>query len=419
MSLINIKPRSNSRAATKKKIFAEGLDGVLITIALVILCLGLVMVTSASITVADRQMGQPFYYLERQLMAALMGLGVMMFMLKTRLANWERSGMLLLGFAFMLLILVLIPGVGKTVNGSSRWIPVGIFNLQVSELAKLWLLIYVAGYLVRHGEEVRSSLKGFIKPMFMVGLAAILMLLEPDFGAAAVIMTTTLAMMFLGGVRFLQFLAFISLFAVAAAMLILSSPYRMERLTAFVNPWADPFDSGFQLTQSLIAIGSGGWTGVGLGASVQKLFYLPEAHTDFVFAVLAEEFGLLGVLLVIGLFTALVTRAFMIARRAETHGNMFASYLAYGIGIWLAMQAFINIGVNMGVLPTKGLTLPLMSYGGSSLIVCCAAIGLLLRIHYECSNSQAMSRQPSAPASSPRAQRENAKDVRSLLEDAA
>lgn len=418
--MIKIGQHMNRPAKVKKQLFAEGLDGVLITISLVLLCLGLVMVASASITVADKQLGQPFYYLERQLMAAAMGIAALVFMLKTRLANWERSGMWLLGFAFLLLILVLIPGIGKTVNGSSRWIPVGIFNLQVSELAKLWLLIYVAGYLVRHGEEVRSSLKGFIKPMFMVGLAAILMLLEPDFGAAAVIMTTTLAMMFLGGVRFLQFLAFISLFAVAAAALILSSPYRMERLTAFVNPWADPFDSGFQLTQSLIAIGSGGWSGVGLGDSVQKLFYLPEAHTDFVFAVLAEELGLIGVLFVIALYTALVTRAFMIARRAETHGNMFASYLAYGIGIWLALQAFINIGVNMGVLPTKGLTLPLMSYGGSSLIVCCAALGLLLRIHYECSNTQAMPRQSSGSSSTtPRAQRENAKDVRSLLGEAA
>ena len=223
-------------------------------------------------------------------------------------------------------------------------------------------------------------------------------------------------MMFLGGVSFVQFAAFISLFGSVAAWLIMSSSYRMERLTAYLNPWADPFDTGFQLTQSLIAIGSGSLTGVGLGNSVQKLFYLPEAHTDFVFAVMAEEFGLIGVLLVIGLFAALITRAFMIARRAEAYGNQFAAYTAYGIGIWLGMQGFTNIGVNMGLLPTKGLTLPLMSYGGSSLIVVMASIGLLLRIHYECSGTQAM---PKTSSGERKPRQQVAKDVRSLIEEAA
>jgi cell division protein FtsW len=325
--------------------------------------------------------------------------------------------MLLLGFAFFMLLLVLMPGVGKTVNGSTRWIPVGILNLQVSELVKLFLLVYVAGYLVRHGEQVRSSLWGFIKPMIMVGLACVLLLLEPDFGASVVIMLTALGMMFIGGVRFIQFLAFISLFASAATLLIVSSPYRMQRLTAFVNPWADPFDSGFQLTQSLIAIGSGGWWGTGLGGSVQKLFYLPEAHTDFVFAIMAEELGLMGVLLVIGLYGAFFIRAFMIAHKAEQQGNQFAAFLAYGIGIWLSLQAFINIGVNMGVLPTKGLTLPLMSYGGSSLIVSCAAIGLLMRIHYECSTGQAMLRKSTRPAGKENNRR--GKNLKDVFEEAA
>ena len=383
---------SASSKTPSKSIFAEGLDPILILISLSLLCFGLVMVASASITVADRQIASPFYYLQRQGIAAGLGLLAALFMLKMRLVYWEKSGMVLLGFAFFLLLLVLVPGVGKTVNGSTRWIPVGVLNLQVSEVVKLFLLVYVAGYLVRHGEQVRSTLWGFIKPMIMVGLACVLLLLEPDFGASVVIMMTALGMMFIGGVRFVQFLAFISLFASAAALLIVSSPYRMQRLTTFVNPWADPFDSGFQLTQSLIAIGTGGWWGTGLGGSVQKLFYLPEAHTDFVFAIMAEELGLIGVLTVIGLFGAFFIRSFMIAHRAEMQGNQFAAYLAYGIGIWLSLQAFINIGVNMGVLPTKGLTLPLMSYGGSSLIVSCAAIGLLMRIHYECSTGQAMSR---------------------------
>ena len=408
--------KSSQRNSQKKAIFAEGLDGVLIVITGVLLCLGLVMVASASISVAERQTGEPFFYLYRQLIATGLGVMAAMFMLKVRLANWERAGMWLLGLSLLLLVLVLIPGIGKMVNGSRRWIPLGILNIQVSELVKLWLLIYVAGYLVRKGEEVRTSLWGFMKPMFLVGIVGVLLLLEPDFGASVVIVSTVLVMMFLGGVRFIQFLAFIGLFGAATVSLIVSSPYRMERLTSYLNPWADPFDTGFQLTQSLIAIGSGSFSGVGLGNSVQKLFYLPEAHTDFVFAVMAEEFGLIGVLLVIGLFAAFITRAFMIARRAEAHGNMFAAYTAYGIGVWLGMQGLINIGVNMGLLPTKGLTLPLMSYGGSSLIVVMAAIGLLLRIHYECSGSQAMPR----TSSGERKPRLNvAKDVRSLIEEAA
>jgi cell division protein FtsW len=302
--------------------------------------------------------------------------------------------MALLGFSLFLLTLVLLPGVGKEVNGSTRWISLGIFNLQVSEAVKLFLIIYIAGYLVRHGEAVRTSLWGFIKPMFMVGLAALLLLLEPDFGATVVIIGTVLGMMYLGGVRFIQFISFLTLFGAAAVLLVVSSPYRMERLTSFLNPWADPFDSGFQLTQSLIAIGTGGWFGTGLGGSVQKLFYLPESHTDFLFAVLSEELGFVGVCMIIALYSLLFYRAVRIALQAEKSGNRFAAYIAYGIGIWLAMQAVINMGVNMGMLPTKGLTLPLMSYGGSSLIVCCMAIGLLLRIHYECGiyEKQAVSR---------------------------
>jgi cell division protein FtsW len=285
-----------------------------------------------------------------------------------------------------MLLLVLVPGVGKTVNGSTRWLPLGLINLQVSEIVKLFLVIYVAGYLVRHGDAVRKSLWGFMKPMLMVGLAGLLLLLEPDFGATVVIIGTVLVMTFLAGVRFNQFIAFVTVFVAAALLLVLTSPYRMQRLTSFANPWADPFDSGFQLTQSLIAIGTGGWFGTGLGGSVQKLFYLPEAHTDFLFAILSEELGFVGVVLVVSLYSLLFLRSLKIAALAEKTGNMFAAYLAYGIGIWLSMQAVINIGVNVGLLPTKGLTLPLLSYGGSSLIVCCIAFGLLLRINYEVSS---------------------------------
>ena len=294
--------------------------------------------------------------------------------------------MSLLIFALFLLVLVLLPGVGKTVNGSTRWLPLGVINLQVSELVKLFLFIYVAGYLVRHGDAVRRSMIGFLKPMVMVGLAGLLLLMEPDFGAVVVIMGTVLGMTFLAGVRFIQFISFVFIFACAALLLVVTSPYRMQRLTSFANPWADPFDSGFQLTQSLIAIGNGGWFGTGLGGSVQKLFYLPESHTDFLFAVLSEELGFIGVTFVVMLYSILFFRSLKIAANAEEAGNYFSAYLAYGIGIWLSMQAIINMGVNVGLLPTKGLTLPLMSYGGSSLIVCCMAIGLLLRINYETNN---------------------------------
>lgn len=362
----------------------ECLDPVLIFVCVALLSLGVVMVASASVGVAERNFGNPFYYLQRQLVFVVIGVVAAAVVYRIRLVHWEKSGVALLGFALFLLVLVLIPGVGKTVNGSTRWISLGLINFQVSEIVKLFLLIYVAGYLVRHGEEVRTSLKGFIKPMVMVGLAGLLLLLEPDFGSTVVIMGTVLAMTFLGGVRFLQFASFMALFGVSALMLIISSPYRMERLTSFMNPWADPFDTGFQLTQSLIAIGTGGWFGTGLGGSVQKLFYLPESHTDFLFAVLSEEFGFIGVCFVVLMYTLLFFRAFKIGLQAEKSGNRFAAYVAYGIGVWLALQAVINMGVNMGLLPTKGLTLPLMSYGGSSLVVCCMAIGLLLRIHYEC-----------------------------------
>ena len=362
----------------------DKVDSVLLFTGLALLAIGLVMVTSASISIADRNLSSPFYYLQRQ--SVFIGLGVVAawIVYQVRLVYWEKSGMALLGFSLFLLVLVLLPGVGKEVNGSTRWISLGMFNLQVSEAVKLFLIIYVAGYLVRHGEEVRTSILGFIKPMLMVGMAALLLLLEPDFGATVIIIGTVLGMMYLGGVRFMQFVSFMGLFGTAALLLVVTSPYRMERLTSFMNPWADPFDSGFQLTQSLIAIGTGGWFGTGLGGSVQKLFYLPESHTDFLFAVLSEELGFVGVCTIIALYSMLFYRAICIALLAEKCGNRFAAYLAYGIGIWLAMQAVINMGVNMGMLPTKGLTLPLMSYGGSSLIICCMAIGLLLRIHYEC-----------------------------------
>ncbi len=351
--------------------------------AIALLALGLVMVCSASITIAERDLNQPFYYLLRQLAYVGVGLIFAVVVLRTRLVVWEKSGPLLLVFGILLLALVIMPGIGREVNGSMRWLPLGFVNLQPSELLKLFIIVYLAGYLVRRGEEVCTSAHGFLKPMGILALIAVLLLMEPDFGATVVIVATALGMLFLGGMRLWQFGVLLVPAVLLLAALALASPYRLQRLTTFLNPWADPFNSGFQLTQALIAFGRGEWFGVGLGGSIQKLFYLPEAHTDFLFAVLAEELGLIGAVTVIALFAVLVWRAFAIGQHAEQSGNRFAAFLAYGLGLWIALQAAINIGVNMGVLPTKGLTLPLMSYGGSSIVMSCVAIALLVRIEYE------------------------------------
>ena len=362
---------------------ARGVDMPLLFLAGLILSLGLIMVASASISLADKTTGSPFYFLTRQLVFLVIGTGCGVLMYNLPLAWWQRSGYLLLMLALALLLMVLVPGIGRRINGSMRWVVMGSFHLQVSEVARLLIFVYLAGYIVRRGDELAAGLKGFVKPMLLIGCAGLMLLLEPDFGATLVLTCTALAMLFLGGARLKDFGLCAGIAAVAALALVLLSPYRLARLTGFLHPWADPFDTGFQLTNSLIAIGQGQLFGVGLGESVQKLFYLPEAHTDFVFAVTAEEFGLLGSLAVIGLYLALTWRSLLLARRAAKREQLFGAYLAFGIGIWIGLQAFINMGVNMGVLPTKGLTLPLMSYGGSSLIVSCAAIGLLMRVDRE------------------------------------
>ena len=359
------------------------LDPVLLTIVMTLLLGGLVILASASITISDNVSGDPFFYVERQLLAAAIGATAGLFCLFIPMRVWQSIGPLLLLVGLALLCVVLIPGVGYEVNGSTRWVRFGAINLQVSEPARLCLLIYLAGYVVRQQKTLRERFAGFLRPMLVLSLACGLLLAEPDFGAAIVLTATALVMLFVAGARIRDFLLFFSVTLVAMVVLAITSPYRMKRLTGFLDPWADPYNSGFQLTQSLIAIGRGEWFGVGLGDGVQKLFYLPEAHTDFVFAVFAEEFGLLGSLILITLFLALLWRIFGLAKRAAAAERYFEAYLAMGLGTWLGLQAFINVGVNMGLLPTKGLTLPLISYGRSSLIVTMAAVGLLLRIHHE------------------------------------
>jgi cell division protein FtsW len=359
------------------------LDWVTVGLVLAILLLGLVMVTSASISIASKETGDVFYYLERQLILALIGCmaAAFLFCLPTRLL--DRISTPLLIAAFALLLFVLIPGLGHEVNGSRRWIRILAFNFQVSELTRVFVLIYMASYAVRRSEELRGTLAGLAKPLGLLVLVAALLLAEPDFGAATVLFATGFGLLFVAGARLRYAIGMLLIAGAGFTALAVATPYRLARIMAFLDPWAHYQNSGFQLAQSLIAIGRGEWFGVGLGGSVQKLFYLPEAHTDFLFAVLAEELGLVGVVLTLGLFIALVWRSFYIARLAQNAGLQFAAYLAVGFGLWLGLQAFINIGVNMGVLPTKGLTLPFMSYGRSSLVVTLAWVGLLLRVYHE------------------------------------
>jgi cell division protein FtsW len=341
------------------------------------------MMTSASIVISDKQMQQPFYFLFKQLVYLTAGIIAGSIVLRIETTYWQNYGVYLLLLTIILLTLVLIPGIGHRVNGSARWLGIGPLGFQISELAKFAIVVYMAGYLIRRHTEIQSRLSGFLKPMGILAIVAALLLKEPDFGATVVVVATTLGMMFLAGMRMRHFIVLFSTVLAAMAMIAISAPYRLVRLTSFLDPWARPFDTGYQLTQSLIAFGRGGWWGVGLGQSIQKMFYLPEAHTDFLFAVIAEELGLIGMLIVIALFLILVIRIFLIGREAQRLGNAFSGFLAYGFGCWIAIQFIVSIGVNSGLLPTKGLTLPLMSYGGSSVLINCIVIALLLRIDHE------------------------------------
>ena len=355
----------------------------LILSSLTLLLLGLVMVASASINIAQIKFGEPLYYFWQQLASAGVGIILAILIIYMPIELWHRLSVPLLLLGMSLLILVLVPGIGYEVNGSMRWMTLGGIHFQPSEPMKLFMILYLADYLTRRHEKVRETLSGFLIPIFIVCLITSLLLLEPDYGTIVVLFATVLGMLFLAGVPMRQFILWVILVALALSLLIMLAPYRVQRLTTFMDPWADPFDSGFQLTQALIAIGRGEFFGVGLGSSVQKIAYLPEAHTDFLFAILAEELGLIGAAMVIGLFGFIVLRAFTIAIRTERQELDYASYLAYGIGFMIGLQASINLGVNMGLLPTKGLTLPLMSYGGSSMIMTCVMLALLLRVDHE------------------------------------
>jgi cell division protein FtsW len=361
-------------------------DVVMFWCVVLLLSIGFVMVYSASIAMSEAEKSTGYratYYMTKHGAYLLVGIVAAVFTFQVPLSTWQRVAPFLFMAGGFLLVIVIIPGIGREVNGARRWIPTGLMTVQPSELMKLFTVIYAADYAVRKAAFMDDFKKGFL-PMFsvMVFMAALL-LRQPDFGALVVITSIAMAVLFLGGLQLRVFIGMVVLLAIAFAVLIVSSPYRMQRLLGFLDPWADPYGKGYQLSHSLIAFGRGEWLGVGLGGSVEKLFYLPEAHTDFLFAVIAEEHGFLGVCVVIALFATLIYRIFMVGREAMVRERYFAALVAQGIGVWLAVQAFINMGVNMGLLPTKGLTLPFLSFGGNGILINCIAIAILFRIDME------------------------------------
>jgi cell division protein FtsW len=365
------------------------IDPVLLFAAIALAAFGLVMVASSSIAIANGAGVPPFYFVARHAVFLAIGAALALAFVWTPTARLEQSSRLMMLLGFLLLLAVFVPGLGHRVNGATRWINLGVTKFQAVEVVKLIVIVYLAGYLVRFGSQVRTSLLGTIKPLGIAALIVGLLLVQPDFGSAALILAIVIGMIWLAGARFRDVTGLALLGTPVMAIAALAEPYRIKRLTSFLDPWADPFNDGFQLSQALIAIGRGEWFGVGLGASIQKLYYLPEAHTDFILAVIAEELGLAGVVIVLALFALLAGRAFALGLRAVEKGLPFAGYVAFGIALWIGVQALVSVGVNLGVLPTKGLTLPLISSGGSSLLMMCAAIGVLLRISMETSRREA------------------------------
>jgi len=377
---------AHRKGLSEKSVFQH--DGWLIIAVGMLVGIGIIMVASASMHLGARS-GNAMRYVDRHLIALVLGAAGATAVYFTPSVWWEKSSTWLYFLGLFLLVLVFIPGLGREANGAMRWVAAGPFSLQTSEFMKLFIVLYMAGYLVRRQLEVTHTVWGFVKPVILLLIACILIMLQPDFGTTAVLLATAFGLLFLAGAPLWQFAVLVSLAASALVALVYVSPYRMKRVTSFLDPWQQAQDAGYQLSQALIAFGRGEWTGVGLGNGIQKQFYLPEAHTDFVMAVIGEEFGLVGTLLVIALFSTLIWRAYAIGLKAEQRNARFAAFVAYGLGLWIGLQAFLNIGVNMGLLPTKGLTLPFISYGSNSLIVCCIAIGMLLRIHRENSHPDA------------------------------
>ena len=371
-------------AARSQAAAPAGHDGWLLLAAGALLVVGFISLASASLELGERNYGDPFFFLFNQGAAVAIGLAgaAVAYRIPTRF--WERLGLLPMLLSILLLVAVLIPGLGREVNGSTRWLTLGsALSVQVSEPVRLMVLMFVAGYAHRHGAALQQGMGALLKPIILVGLVAALLLRQPDYGYAALILAISVGILFVAGARFRD----VGLLGVAAAaafaVLAWTSPYRLARVQSFMDPWSDPQGGGWQLTQSLMAIGTGHFNGAGLGAGVQKLFYLPEAHTDFIFAVIAEEAGLVGSLALLAAFALLVARMIRVARASAERKRMFQAYFAFGLALCLALQVLVNLGVNMGILPTKGLALPLISYGRSNLVVTLVSLGILLRIERE------------------------------------
>ena len=362
------------------------IDMTLFWSVVLLLSLGLVMVYSSSIAMSEAEKMTGYrmhYFLMRHAIYLTLGVVVAFMAFQIPVALWQRLSLPLFALGGLLLVLVLIPGIGREVNGSRRWISLGFMTMQPSELMKFFVVLYAADYTVRKAAFMHDFKKGFLPMLAVMVFTGAMLLREPDFGALVVITAIAMAVLFLGGLNWRVFAGLVVLLAGAFVVLIIFSPYRLQRIVGFMDPWADAYGKGYQLSHSLIAFGRGEWLGVGLGGSVEKLFYLPEAHTDFLLAVIAEELGFAGVAVVLALFVVLIYRAFAVGREAMMREKYFAALVAQGIGVWLSAQAFINMGVNMGVLPTKGLTLPFLSYGGTGIVMNCLAVAVLLRIDAE------------------------------------
>ena len=377
----------NATAHSNQLPLSQRIDWPLLCLWFALMSIGLIMVASASVSFAALTYNDAWYFAKRHALYIFLGMGLASVVALVPMSFWQRySGHLLL-LTFFLLVIVLIPGIGKKVNGSQRWLNFGIMSVQVSEIAKFCAVVFFASFFARRYQELHFGWQGFLKPLLVVGVFVGLLLLEPDFGSSVVLSATVFAMMFIAGVRMLHFLLLIVIGVGGLASVAVLSPYRMQRLITFLDPWADQFNSGYQLTQSLIGFGRGEWMGLGLGNSLQKLFFLPEAHTDFIFAIIAEEFGLIGAIVLLGLFAALILRIFNVAKQNLAAGKMFAALATFGIAILFSFQVFINMGVSSGLLPTKGLTLPFISYGGTALVVSLMMIGVILRIERETSET--------------------------------
>ncbi len=370
------------------------LDMRLLLPVLALLSIGLIMVASASFSFAEHRLGDQLFFFKRHLAYLIIAAGAMAAGFFVSPSVWANYGRLWILLAIFLLVIVLIPGIGREVNGSRRWLAFAGFTLQVSELVKVATVVFLAAHLEKHRETLSDDWREFFKLIAVIVVLSILLLMEPDFGSAVTLSCTFMALLFLGGSHIRQFSLVFAAGLLAIGALAYAAPYRLERLATYMDPWSDPFNSGYQLIQSLIAFGRGEWFGVGLGQSVQKMLYLPEAHTDFVFAIFAEEFGFVGVLCLMGLYVLMVLRIIQLGKLAIGRKDWYAAFVLIGFGLLLSGQTFINLGVNAGLLPTKGLTLPFVSYGGSSLLVCCAMIGMMLRFSHEFQSPPAAVRRP-------------------------